>query len=101
MVQRQTLVRRLPTVETLGSSAVVCSDQIGTRTRDEKTAREVWMDCDRASLGGSGYAPEGEVSLAKDGEDWMMVIGAALRVIPVLEAAKWALRGTVPIRGVA
>ena len=30
-----------------------------------------------------------------------MVIGAALRVIPVLEAAKWVIRRTVPIRGVA
>ncbi len=66
MVKRNALVRHLPTVETLGSTAVICSDKTGTLTRDEMTAREVWLDGISGHIEGSGYQPEGAIALSAD-----------------------------------
>ena len=66
MVRRHALVRRLPTVETLGSTSVICSDKTGTLTRDEMTLREVWTDGCVTTLTGSGYDPGGELHLPAD-----------------------------------
>ena len=57
MVQRNALVRRLPAVETLGSTSVICSGKTGTLTKDEMTARQIYVAEDMFEVSGAGFEP--------------------------------------------
>jgi len=63
MVKRNALIRRLPAVETLGSTSVICSDKTGTLTKDEMTVRKLFAAGQLFSVSGSGYSPVGEFSI--------------------------------------
>ncbi len=63
MIQRHALIRKLSSVETLGSATVICSDKTGTLTQNEMTVTRVWADNQFINVTGTGYAPNGEFQI--------------------------------------
>jgi Ca2+-transporting ATPase len=63
MVKRHALIRRLPAVETLGSTSVICSDKTGTLTKDEMTVRRLHVAGQLWEVSGAGYEPHGQFTL--------------------------------------
>ena len=100
MARRRAIVRKLPAIETLGSTTVICSDKTGTLTRNEMTVRELWTPKGRYSISGVGYEPQG--ALLRDGHAMSptddvreLVQAAALCSDAVLyeETGRWAITG--------
>ncbi len=63
MARRRAIIRKLPAVETLGSTTVICSDKTGTLTQNQMTVRQVVVGDSVYDVSGNGYEPEGELTL--------------------------------------
>ncbi len=60
MVKKNALIKRLSSVETLGSTTIICTDKTGTITKNEMTVRKIWIPYEIIDVTGAGYEPEGE-----------------------------------------
>jgi Ca2+-transporting ATPase len=79
MARRRAIVKRLPAVETMGCTTVICTDKTGTLTKNEMTVRRLFLDDCLVEVGGSGYLPAGDFLI--DGRQ----VGS--REFPALELA--------------
>ena len=59
MARRRAIIRKLPAVETLGSTSVICSDKTGTLTRNEMTVQAIWAAGELLEVEGIGWGGEG------------------------------------------
>ena len=81
MIQRHALIRRLSSVETLGSTTVICSDKTGTLTQNEMTLTRIWVDGRYLSITGKGHTLTGEFQV--DGK------AIDLEAYPAVRTALW------------
>ena len=98
MAKRNALVRRMPAVETLGCTTVICSDKTGTLTKGEMTARRVFVGGRTSEVSGAGYAPTGSFNPPLPLDDdavRLMLTGGVLCSDAGLsnDAGRWFVKG--------
>jgi Ca2+-transporting ATPase len=81
MISRHALIRRLASVETLGSTTVICSDKTGTLTQNQMTVTRMWVDGTNFEVTGSGHIPDGHFRIERQRID--------LGKYPALTTALW------------
>ncbi len=92
MVKRNALMRKLPSVETLGCTTVICTDKTGTLTHNQMTVKKIYVDGEVIDVSGSGYHPDGVFSNKTQNLELLLMIGA-LNNDAQLDENKWEIVG--------
>ncbi|WP_308616529.1 HAD-IC family P-type ATPase, partial [uncultured Enorma sp.] len=79
MSRRNALVKKLDSVEALGSTSVICTDKTGTLTQNEMTVNHLWTAAREYEITGVGYAPKGQIEA--EGRSWRAVDDADLELL--------------------
>lgn len=69
LAKKNAIVKQLSSVETLGSTTVICSDKTGTLTQNQMTVKEIYFDTHETSVHGVGYKPTGYLNIRKSGRN--------------------------------
>ena len=103
MARERAIVKKLSSVETLGSASVICSDKTGTLTKSEMTIQKVVTGSGEVDVTGTGYRPEGELlhegrplgdGVLRDEVRWVLAAGSlANDAVLREEAGAWTIQG--------
>lgn len=104
MAKRGALVKKLSSVETLGSTTVICTDKTGTLTQNEMTVRSLWLGGRQLEVTGTGYEPHGDIlegrrALRQPDVDLRLLVTAGALcnnsrlVPPEQEGMRWTVLG--------
>jgi P-type Ca2+ transporter type 2C len=104
LAHESVLVKKLSTLETLGTVSVICTDKSGTLTQNQMNVREIWVSNQRLRVTGEGYEPKGAIEPFKQSqtivkEDLHQLLTAALLCNnarlnpPTLEHPQWTSLG--------
>jgi Ca2+-transporting ATPase len=102
MARKNAIVKRLPAVETMGCTTVICTDKTGTLTKNEMTVRRLFLDGEVIEVSGSGYHPTGSFTagdaVVSPGDNPALALSARIAIL-CNDAALEENRGDWTVRG--